>query len=120
MAMGLPRSERNQIEGLQIRRSSTDGGERNISSGLTDDQLSAKAIARLVADPPSQIGELQRRTAKWLLRPYRNWLRFDSAAPINTPSVNSLSASDRDCCHLILLCRILVLQLWACASLAKT
>jgi hypothetical protein len=61
-AIGLSEEERNQIEGLttiQMRG----------SLGLTEAQLSTRAIVRLAVDPPAEVGSLQRRTSNWLLRP---------------------------------------------------
>ena len=66
VAFGLPRSERYQIEDLQtIRRGSL------LSSPTDRDgaQLSASALTRLAANPPAEVGALQRRTCGWLLRP---------------------------------------------------
>jgi len=68
-AIGLSEEERNQIEGLttiQMRG----------SLGLTEAQLSTRAIVRLAVDPPAEVGSLQRRTSNWLLRPYPLGLRF--------------------------------------------
>mmetsp|Transcript_15402 Transcript_15402/g.46245 ORF Transcript_15402/g.46245 Transcript_15402/m.46245 type:complete len:545 (-) Transcript_15402:93-1727(-) len=71
-ALGLNRAERCQIEGLHLG-SSTLGGDY---LGATEEQISSRAIARLAADPPPQVGVIQRRVARWLLRPYPAGLRF--------------------------------------------
>ena len=52
--MGLTTEERNQIEGLQVRRASS------------------RAIVRLAANPPAEVGSMQRLSAMWLVRPYPN------------------------------------------------
>jgi len=72
--LGLPQAERNQIEGLQIGRISSDDEQSGLS--LTKEQLSQRAIVRLAADPPTRVGSLQRRTATKLARPYPLGLRF--------------------------------------------
>jgi hypothetical protein len=59
--LGLTHTQRNDIEGLSSV--SVRGGR-----GLTEAQLSSRAIARLAADPPSQVGRMQQRTARWLVR----------------------------------------------------
>mmetsp|Transcript_54109 Transcript_54109/g.160504 ORF Transcript_54109/g.160504 Transcript_54109/m.160504 type:complete len:614 (+) Transcript_54109:2410-4251(+) len=75
--LGLSTPERNQIEGLQTsRRSSTSRRLSENELGLTDEQLSTRAIARLAANPPSGVGEFQRKTRGWLLRPYPLGARF--------------------------------------------
>jgi hypothetical protein len=66
--LGLSQAERNQIEGLQMRRFPSDDEQSGL--GLSKEQLSAAAIARLAADPPPRVGELQHRTATKLIRPY--------------------------------------------------
>eukprot|EP00966_Prymnesium_polylepis_P238983 5527145-Prymnesium_polylepis.2 len=63
--MSVPRSDRYQIEGLQRARSSTDEGD----VGFTAEQQSSRAVAQLASNPPPEVGSLQRRTARWLLRP---------------------------------------------------
>jgi hypothetical protein len=60
--MGVPRIERNQIEGL-VTLSSTQ------AETLTEEKQISRAIVRLAANPPAQVGALQRRTSRWLLRP---------------------------------------------------
>jgi len=67
--LGLTHTQRNDIEGLSSV--SVRGGR-----GLTEAQLSSRAIARLAADPPSQVGRMQQRTARWLVRPFPLGLRF--------------------------------------------
>ena len=59
---GLSIADRHQIEGVR----STFVADH----GLTQEQLSRRAIARLAVDPPPQIGKLQQRTMAWLLRPF--------------------------------------------------
>ena len=63
--MGLPRDERNQIEGLSSVARLNGGLE------LTEEQVSSRAIARLSTNPPNGVGNVQRRTANWLLRAFR-------------------------------------------------
>jgi len=72
--IGLSRGERDVIEGLQTRRASA-VGMRDIF-GLTEEQLASRAIARLASNPTPEVGSMQRRTAKWLLRPFPLGLRF--------------------------------------------
>eukprot|EP00966_Prymnesium_polylepis_P289876 6695801-Prymnesium_polylepis.1 len=72
--LGLPKEERKQIEGLKIRRFSSD--EEGSGLTLSKEQLSARAIVRLAANPPPPVGMMQRRTAIKLLRPYPLGLRF--------------------------------------------
>ena len=75
--LGLSTPERNQIEGLQTsRRNVTSRRLSQSELGLTDEQLSTHAIARLAANPPSGVGEFQRKTRGWLLRPYPLGARF--------------------------------------------
>jgi len=71
--LGLPRGELDLIEGLQIR-SATAGIHHGV--GLTEEQLSSRAVARLAANPTAEVGRMQQRTALWLLRPYPLGLRF--------------------------------------------
>eukprot|EP00966_Prymnesium_polylepis_P122262 2826035-Prymnesium_polylepis.1 len=73
--LGLPSSERKQIEGLKLNRSTSISGEVG-GPGLTEAQLTAHAVARLAANPPPTIGAMQRRTADKLLRPFPLGLRF--------------------------------------------
>jgi len=77
--LGLSLAKRNQIEGLHFGRDAMQ--ERMVSGshhrgGLTEEQLSSRAIAQLAADPPAKAGNLQRRTSSWLLRPFPLGLRF--------------------------------------------
>jgi hypothetical protein len=75
--LGLPRTERDQIEGLQVSiwlargqaSANQEGSSSSGGQGLTESQLSSRAIARLASNPPQEVGAMQRRTAKWLLRP---------------------------------------------------
>jgi len=74
--LGLRSAQRNQIEGLvglQTGRptSGTGGG-----IGPADE---LNAVARFASDPPQEVGHVQRRTAKWLLRPYPLGLRFSGS-----------------------------------------
>ena len=69
--LGLPESERSEIEGLMSVR--VVGG-----FGLTEEQLASQAIARLAANPPQDVGVMQKRTTRWLVRPYP--LGFASAS----------------------------------------
>jgi len=62
--IGLSRLDCNQIEGLPSSGS---------SAGLS---LSYRAIVRLAANPPQQVGTIQRRSACWSVRPYPLGLRF--------------------------------------------
>ena len=63
--LGLSLAERNQIEGLHVGRSSSTSAS---GLGLSESQLSALAIVRLAANPPPETGQLQRKSAGWLLR----------------------------------------------------
>eukprot|EP00966_Prymnesium_polylepis_P314700 7271743-Prymnesium_polylepis.1 len=38
--------------------------------------MSTAAIVRLARHPPSKVGQLQRKTSKWMLRPFPLGLRF--------------------------------------------
>jgi len=72
--IGLSTEERSLIEGLQnARRASV--AASSLGGSLTDEQLSSKAIVRLARDPPPAVGNFQRRTCKWLLRPFPLGLR---------------------------------------------
>jgi hypothetical protein len=62
-ALGLSRTERNQIEGLASM--SERGGP-----GLTEEQLAMAAVGRLAANPPAGVGKIQRLSSRRLLRPY--------------------------------------------------
>lgn len=73
-AIGLSSSERSQIEGLQSVRNLA---QQSIEfAGLSVKQISSKAVARLAANPPRDVGVMQRRTSKYLLRPFPLGLRF--------------------------------------------
>jgi len=77
MEIGLPLAERNQIEGLQMRRAPAAGlAHHGNQFALTEEQLSSRAISRLAANPPLGVGTMQRRTICWLLRPFPLGLRF--------------------------------------------
>ena len=63
--MGLSAAERSQIEGLRA-----EGASRGKDGpSLTEQQMSTLAIDRLTANPPPEVGSLQRRTSHRLLRP---------------------------------------------------
>ena len=70
MEIGLPLAERNQIEGLQMRRAPAGLAHQGNQFALTEEQLSSRAIRRLAANPPMGVGTMQRRTIRWLLRPF--------------------------------------------------
>jgi len=70
--LGLSKSDRKQIEGLFDRKMETGIG----ALGLTEEQLTISAISRLAANPPQRVGNIQKMTAKRLLRPYPHGLRF--------------------------------------------
>ena len=65
-ALGLSDFEIEQIEGL---------GSVSIRGGygLTEEQLSSRAVARLAANPTAEVGRMQQLTALWLLRPCKSW-----------------------------------------------
>ena len=69
--LGLPIHERYEIEGLLTGRSQADA-----ALSLTEEQQTSRAIVRLAANPPLQVGRVQRRTAEYLLRPYPLGLRL--------------------------------------------
>ena len=73
--LGVSQADRNQIEGL---RDATAARDRSSDDGptITEEQRTSSAVARLAANPPPQVGPMQRRTAKWLLRPFPLGLRF--------------------------------------------
>ena len=68
--LGLPTYERNEIDGIQRRRSLVDP---DLDLGTT--RSLGHAALRLAANPPMTVGHIQRRTSNWLLRPYRAPLR---------------------------------------------
>ena len=63
--LGLPGVERRQIEGVMTHAASSSQSRL----AVTEDTLSTRALLRLAADPPPQVGDIQRRTTRWLLRP---------------------------------------------------
>jgi len=71
-ALGVSVFERNEIEGLMGGRAQSAAALH----GLTGAQQSSRAVVRLAVNPPAAVGEMQRRTAAWLLRPYPLGLRF--------------------------------------------
>ena len=77
LAMGLPDAEVSQIEGLQIGRTPVDGA--STGPRLSEEQLSSRAIVRLAANPPPEVGCLQKRTAMRMLRPFPHGLRFSGS-----------------------------------------
>jgi len=72
--LGLSLSERNQIEGLSA------------VSEVMEAQMAQRAIARLAANPPQVVGDMQRRTSKWLLRTFPLGLRFSGKNMSPIPS----------------------------------
>ena len=62
--LGLNEVERNQVEGLFAGRGVTHG-----MGGLNEEQQICAIVARIAADPPLKVGEMQRLTACRLLRP---------------------------------------------------
>jgi len=73
-AMGLSSADRKAIEGLQPRHVLT--AEHLDAGGNTEEEMSTLAIIRLAREPPLQVGQMQRRTSQWLLRPFPLGLRF--------------------------------------------
>jgi len=71
--LGLSRNERSEIEGLRLSRP---GVLHESDHGFMADQLSTRAVIQLAENPPAEVGDMQRRTALWLLRPYPLGLRF--------------------------------------------
>mmetsp|Transcript_14795 Transcript_14795/g.39537 ORF Transcript_14795/g.39537 Transcript_14795/m.39537 type:complete len:1181 (+) Transcript_14795:3770-7312(+) len=67
--MRVSQVDRNHIEGLSSM--TMRGGV-----GLTEEQVSSRALVQLAADPPAGVAKLQRRTHSLLLRPYPLGLRF--------------------------------------------
>ena len=68
--LALSFKDRSQIEGLsQTRRSSAPSGNQ-LAVARSEEQQMMKALGRLVRHPPPEVGDLQRRTRTWLLRPY--------------------------------------------------
>lgn len=63
--LGLRRAERDEIEGL--------------ASTVLGQQQVTRALARLAANPPGEVGVMQRRCLLWLLRPVPHGLRFSGA-----------------------------------------
>ena len=62
--LGIPSVECSQIEGLRIGRAS-----EGPSNGVTVERQASRTIARLAANPPHEVGRMQRLTSGWLLRP---------------------------------------------------
>jgi len=71
--LGVSDVVRNQIEGLTAKASSS---SRTNGVALTDDKQALVASVRLAANPPPEVGTMQHRTAKWMIRPYPLGLRF--------------------------------------------
>ena len=65
----IQRDERYQIDGLRIGQKKALRGEKK-GAGMTDEQLSARALIRVAANPPAGVGDMQRRTSERLLRAY--------------------------------------------------
>ena len=84
--LGLPKADRNQIEGLRTGRIVVDG-QRNALELLTEAQLAARAINRFAGDPLPEVGSMQRRTAHKLLRPYPHGM-----APVRDRTPDSILA----------------------------
>jgi hypothetical protein len=61
--LGVSRGERDRIEGILRRHPSS-------TVTLSEEQQISRAVIRLAADPPLQVGRMQRRTAGWLVRPF--------------------------------------------------
>jgi len=66
-AIGTSVAERNRIEGLHTSSAAT-------GSELFEEM--SRAIVQLAANPPPEVGRMQRRTAESLLRPFPLGLRF--------------------------------------------
>jgi len=80
-ALGLNRVERNRIEGLLVARSSVDSAGLSLMmrQGASSNQGAEgqnTSLLRLAADPPREVGWMQRKTARGLLRPFPSGLRF--------------------------------------------
>ena len=63
--LGLSHLERYEIESLSTVK--VRGG-----AGLTEEQLTQRAVARLAADPPPGVAKMQRRTSAWACRPCKS------------------------------------------------
>lgn len=75
-AIGVRSSDRNVIEGLHGAPGTSSISRDSNGRTLSLQQMSSRAIAQLVANPPPKVGVMQQRTAKWMLRPYPLGLRF--------------------------------------------
>jgi len=80
-ALGLSRAEWHQIGGISSSSVDVRGG-----SILNEEQLAMIALVRLANDPPPLVGDMQRRTAKRLLRSYPFGLRFSGKNMSPLPS----------------------------------
>jgi hypothetical protein len=67
--LGVSRGERDRIESVLRRQPSS-------TVTLSEEQQTSRAVIRLAADPPLQVGRMQRRTSGWLVRPFPLGLRF--------------------------------------------
>jgi len=70
--LGLSADERNQMEGLV-------GGRRSHSDvdlDLNEEQQTTRAVVKLAANPPQEVGAMQRLTSRKLLRPFPLGLRM--------------------------------------------
>eukprot|EP00966_Prymnesium_polylepis_P291683 6736857-Prymnesium_polylepis.1 len=80
--LGLALDVRNEIEGLHGGRSSSAAA----LSGLTEEQQMSRAVARLTANPPIEVGVMQRRACSYLVRPFPLGLRFSGKNMSPLPS----------------------------------
>eukprot|EP00966_Prymnesium_polylepis_P253704 5863756-Prymnesium_polylepis.1 len=73
--IGLTTTERSKIEGLLERRRSS---ASSIEPGVVvrEEQQVTGALIRLATNPPPEVGDLQRRSQSWMLRPYPLGLRL--------------------------------------------
>jgi len=75
--LGVKPSERRHIEGVPLKRVDLSVGVNDEGQSLaTEDQIALRAIVRLAASPPAEVGVMQNRTATWLLRPFPSGARF--------------------------------------------
>jgi len=91
--LGLLQAERSQIQGLQTSLAQTDTTHQ-----LNEEQLSSRAIIRLAVDPPPEVGQMQRRTASQLLRPFPLPLR--TSGRNMSPLPGWLSGSQNVCLNM--------------------
>eukprot|EP00966_Prymnesium_polylepis_P330502 7386142-Prymnesium_polylepis.1 len=67
--LGLTMGERSQIEGLAQRRRSSVAISMESGVVVREEQQTTSALIRLATNPPPEVGNVQRRTRSWLLRP---------------------------------------------------